>query len=61
MSVVHLGPLRANGRERRSTPAQLGVLDAANGPRFRALATLCVAVVGALSAVVLVQTVGGWL
>jgi len=35
--------------------------DAANGPRFRALATVCVAVVGALSAVVLVQTVAGWL
>jgi NRAMP (natural resistance-associated macrophage protein)-like metal ion transporter len=35
--------------------------DAANGPRFRALATVCVAVVGVLSAVVLVQTVAGWL
>ncbi len=35
--------------------------DAANGPRFRALATVCVAVVGALSAIVLVQTVSGWL
>ncbi len=35
--------------------------DAANGSRFRALATTCVAVVGVLSAVVLVQTVGGWL
>ena len=27
MSVIHLRPLRANGRQRRSTPAQLGVLD----------------------------------
>ncbi len=35
--------------------------DAANGRWFRAVATLCVAVVGALSAVVLVQTVLGWL
>ena len=35
--------------------------DAANGPVFRAVATVCVAVVGALSAVVLVQTVAGWL
>ena len=35
--------------------------DAANGPRFRVLATLCVAVVAMLSAVVLVQTVARWL
>ena len=35
--------------------------DAANGPRFRVLATVCVAIVGALSAVVLVQTLAGWL
>ena len=35
--------------------------DAANGRWFRALATVCVATVGALSAVVLVQTVAGWL
>ncbi|HMD56753.1 MAG TPA: divalent metal cation transporter [Solirubrobacteraceae bacterium] len=35
--------------------------SAANGPRFRALATVCVAVVSVLSAVVLVQTVAGWL
>jgi NRAMP (natural resistance-associated macrophage protein)-like metal ion transporter len=35
--------------------------DAANGPRFRVLATVCVAIVGVLSAVVLVQTVAGWL
>ena len=35
--------------------------DAANGPRFRALATLCVVLVSVLSAVVLVQTVAGWL
>ncbi|HTZ85942.1 MAG TPA: divalent metal cation transporter [Solirubrobacteraceae bacterium] len=35
--------------------------DAANGPRFRALATVCVAVVGVLSGFVLVQTVAGWL
>jgi len=35
--------------------------DAANGSMFRALATLCVAVVGVLSTVVLVQTVIGWL
>ena len=34
--------------------------DAANGPVFRAVATVCVAVVGALSAFVLVQTVAGW-
>jgi NRAMP (natural resistance-associated macrophage protein)-like metal ion transporter len=34
---------------------------AANGPVFRALATVCVGVVGILSAVVLVQTVVGWL
>jgi Mn2+/Fe2+ NRAMP family transporter len=35
--------------------------DAANGARFRALATVCVAVVSVLSAVVLVQTIAGWL
>ena len=35
--------------------------DAANGPVFRVVATLCVTVVGLLSAVVLVQTVAGWL
>jgi len=35
--------------------------DAANGPRFRALATVCVVVVGILSAVVMVQTLAGWL
>ncbi len=35
--------------------------DAVNGPIFRVVATLCVAVVGLLSAVVLVQTVAGWL
>jgi Mn2+/Fe2+ NRAMP family transporter len=35
--------------------------DAANGPVFRAVATVCVAVVGVLSAFVLVQTVAGWL
>ena len=35
--------------------------DAANGPIFRAVATLCATVVGLLSAVVLVQTVAGWL
>ena len=34
--------------------------DAANGPVFRAVATVCVAVVGILSAVVLVQTIAGW-
>ena len=34
--------------------------DAANRPVFRAVATVCVAVVGALSAFVLVQTVAGW-
>ena len=33
---------------------------AANGPVFRAVATVCVAVVGALSGLVLVQTVAGW-
>jgi Mn2+/Fe2+ NRAMP family transporter len=31
--------------------------DAANGPVFRVVSTICVAVVGALSLVVLVQTV----
>jgi Mn2+/Fe2+ NRAMP family transporter len=35
--------------------------DAANGPIFRVVATICVAVVGLLSAIVLVQTVVGWL
>lgn len=35
--------------------------DAANGPTFRSVATVCVAVVGALFSVVLVQTVLGWL
>jgi Mn2+/Fe2+ NRAMP family transporter len=35
--------------------------DAANGRIFRAVATLCVTVVGLLSAVVLVQTIAGWL
>jgi Mn2+/Fe2+ NRAMP family transporter len=34
---------------------------AANGPVFRAVATVCVAVVAVLSAAVLVQTVAGWL
>jgi Mn2+/Fe2+ NRAMP family transporter len=34
--------------------------NAANGPVFRAVATVCVAAVGALSALVLVQTVAGW-
>jgi Mn2+/Fe2+ NRAMP family transporter len=34
--------------------------DAANGPAFRAVATVCVAVVAVLSAAVLVQTVSGW-
>ena len=33
---------------------------AANGPVFRTVATVCVAVVGALSGLVLVQTVAGW-
>ncbi len=33
---------------------------AANGPAFRAVATVCVAVVGVLSATVLAQTVAGW-
>jgi Mn2+/Fe2+ NRAMP family transporter len=33
---------------------------AANGPVFRTVATVCVAVVGVLSALVLVQTVSGW-
>ena len=33
---------------------------AANGPVFRAVATVCVAVVGVLSALVLAQTVAGW-
>lgn len=37
------------------------VLGAAvNGPRFRAVATVCVVVVAILAAVVLVQTVAGW-
>ena len=34
---------------------------AANGPVFRAVATVCVSVVAVLSAAVLVQTVAGWL
>jgi Mn2+/Fe2+ NRAMP family transporter len=34
--------------------------NAANGPVFRMVATVCVSVVGLLSAVVLVQTVAGW-
>ena len=34
--------------------------DAANGPTLKALATVCVAVVAVLAAVVLVQTVLGW-
>ena len=33
---------------------------AANGPKFRVLATVCVGVVAVLSATVLVQTVAGW-
>ena len=33
---------------------------AANGPIFRSVATFCVAIVGVLSIVVLVQTVGRW-
>ncbi len=35
--------------------------DAANGPVFRGVATVCVSVVAVLSAAVLVQTVSGWL
>jgi Mn2+/Fe2+ NRAMP family transporter len=35
--------------------------DAANGRVFRAVATICVVVVGALSGVVLIQTISGWL
>jgi NRAMP (natural resistance-associated macrophage protein)-like metal ion transporter len=35
--------------------------DAANGPIFRTLATVCVTVVGLLSAIVLGQTIIGWL
>jgi Mn2+/Fe2+ NRAMP family transporter len=35
--------------------------DAANGHIFRGVATVCVVIAGALSAVVLVQTVAGWL
>jgi Mn2+/Fe2+ NRAMP family transporter len=35
--------------------------NAANGPIFRAVDILCVTVAGLLSAVVLVQTVAGWL
>jgi len=34
--------------------------DAVNGPVFRAIATVCVGVVGVLSAGVLAQTVAGW-
>lgn len=34
--------------------------DAVNGPRFRAVAFVCVVVIAALAAVVLVQTVAGW-
>ena len=37
-----------------------GVLGrAVNGPRFRVVATICVAVVGVLSLVVLLQTIAG--
>ena len=35
--------------------------DAVNSPRFRAVATVSVVAVGALSLLVVVQTVGGWL
>lgn len=35
--------------------------DAANGPAFRVVATVCVIAVGALSAIVLVQTLLGWM
>lgn len=35
--------------------------EAVNGPRFRVVAGICVAVIAGLAAVVLVQTVGGWL
>jgi Mn2+/Fe2+ NRAMP family transporter len=35
--------------------------DAANGPRFRAVATVCVVIVSLLAAFVLVQAVLGWL
>jgi Mn2+/Fe2+ NRAMP family transporter len=34
--------------------------DAVNGPRFRVVATICVAVVSVLAAVVLLLTVAGW-
>ena len=38
-----------------------GVLgDAVNGPRFRIVATICVVVIAALAATVLIQTVLGW-
>ncbi|MCU1345964.1 MAG: natural resistance-associated macrophage protein [Acidimicrobiia bacterium] len=40
-------------------PAVLG--DAANGPKFKLLATICVAAVGALAALVVIQTTAGWL
>jgi Mn2+/Fe2+ NRAMP family transporter len=33
---------------------------AANGPAFRAVPTVCVAVVGVLSAAVLAETIAGW-
>jgi Mn2+/Fe2+ NRAMP family transporter len=35
--------------------------SAVNGPRFRIAALICVVVIGVLAAVVLVQTVAGWL
>jgi NRAMP (natural resistance-associated macrophage protein)-like metal ion transporter len=35
--------------------------EAVNGPVFRSVATICVALIGVLSAVVLVQTLAGWL
>lgn len=35
--------------------------DAANGPVFKIVATVCVAVIGAMSVVVLTTTVAGWL
>jgi Mn2+/Fe2+ NRAMP family transporter len=39
-----------------------GVLgDAVNGTRFRIVATICIVVIAALSATVLIQTVLGWI
>jgi hypothetical protein len=54
MALVRLN--RPKERERWGGSKAVVALEAARAP----LATVCVAVVGALSALVLVQTVAGW-